>query len=1006
MMPTPPTWDDLATTTWDSFYTWDDPMRDVRLDAAYAMGTVTSDGPAVAVAWADAGDVVDGLYTTFARDTFIRPAVVDAWGVSTSGDTWITSHPEFDTNGSIGTVLQVPFNFQTAFMTTPVLDFDVAVKFQNPNLATAGPTTVYTLGRVQDSNNLLRFGLVFNTDKSLSWVIESMLAGTPTTLASGSVVGMQHDVNAIYWVRGQGYGSKLRVKTWQDGIATVDEWNGSGIDLVWRGTPGGVGVGVLFSGTPSPGSIRVSEFFSGVNDVLTANRVSTGVSLDDGLPSGATNTNNLGVPEATSDLGAPIGVAPDVFWSTFRTDQPYSDLDRDIAGVGISSAVVSPDGVRSVRLFTGQMADIPTSSQSAKLKAISRTRLRLSTRVQPPAVHAFYEGAEATWAIQYALFKSGVYSAPPPLPGCRVYIPFSGSTHPFIPDTNGGAFSVGFVSWSGVSNSGFRGQSAFIDGPFPGSAAPDLCVNEQATRSLNTLESNFRFAPGDPWLTPASNTGRLEFWVKGDPTNRAASFDPGGGTLARILLSSSTVANLNVSLFVDADRRIRGTIGDSVSAFAYGRGLVLPADGRWHYIAMAYNLDTSYLRFYMDGRGETQVSTSVALVSSANLPATDVIDKGYVGAQLPIAEMRLTTGIYAHPSRSPWTDQVPFIPGVIKRRSFLTMSSVAEPSPREAYEYISSFAQAELAKTGFDSEDRFQYLPMPYWAEPNQQTQAESLATDVNLGPDFTPARSVNRIYNQVVVSYKDSTVQELFVPIFQSSELITIPHGTDLRVQVSLSPNPVEVRGLAVTVMSGAALAATPPNPYSALNYVTANSAPDGSGTYATAANLMVTIVEWNPGSATVLFRNTSGMTMWTVNNVSLPPFGLAGKALSSVDATVTAEDSASIVQRGTRMLPASLPAIQNRADALAIAQELVARLARPRVTFTSSVFGDPRRAPGSVVSVSDPNRTQVNGQFRLTGVTSSQEGPEIRQSIAGDEHWPIAVWGLTKWGEGIWGP
>jgi hypothetical protein len=1171
-MPTPATWDDMATTSWDSFYTWDDPMRDVRLDQAYAAGTVTRDSPQVSVAWTEAGDVVDGLDPVVTRDTFYRPASVNTtlntnpffevssvgWqglngatlvvnanfaheGVSSMvivpdgvtgfpdcqtdpafiipvlggrehtvsvwtrpngagtrqygviwfdasfsvigssyviaddpvsvwtyhekvvqapalavwakldtyapftpavgnswrvdefkligppaaaagwqstmvpapGYTWTTNSVYFTTDGTVG--ICTP-NLLNSLYTAMLLgmpsasDFDVMIKVRARQLFTGASGSLFLLARWQDNLNHLRFRLDFNIDQVIGWGIEARVAGLVVSGLSGLAIGPWHRPDEWLWLRAQGQGSTLRLKIWSDNDLQPDEWNATKTEDLYSTSAGPVGVGFrLTTGNTNAltyNRFEVDRFFSGVNDVLDSNRVSTSLSLDDGMPSGATNTGALGVPEATGGLGAPIGVSPEVFWSTFRTDQPYNDLDRDIAGVGISSSVVSSDGIRQVRMFTGQMADVSTVNRSAELKAISRTRLRLSTRVQPPAVHGFYEGAEATWAIQFALFKSGLRVTPPLLPGCRVYIPLSGSTRAFIPEENSGAFATGFVSWTSSGTSGFRGESSWIDGPFPGTAAPDLCVNEADTRSLNTLQSNWRFADGDPWLTKTNYVGRIEYWVKGDYTNRAASFDSGGGYLVRVFINSSTTSQIEIGLIVDANRGIKATLGDTVSSFIFGKGTFLPADGKWHYIAMAYDMSTSMLQIYLDGQVEIVSTVSVGVLSVSNLPSVDVINQGYIGAELPIADIRMTSGVYASPLKTPWTDQVPFTQDVVMRRSTLDLASVAEPEPREAYELISSYAQAELAKVGFDAQDRFLYLPMSYWAEPDQQAVAEALSTDNNMGVDFNPARVLNRTYNQVVVTYKDSSVQELFVPVFQTSELITIPHGVDTLVTVPLSPNPIETRGLSITVMSGATLAATPPNPYSALNYVTANSKTDGTGTYATSANLVATIVSWNPGSATVRFRNTSGMTMWTVNDVSLPPFGLAGKALTSVDATVTAEDRLSVIQRGTRMLPASLPAIQNRNDAIRVAQELVARLARPRVTFTSSVFGDPRRAPGSVVSVSDPYQTQVNGLFRITRVATSQDGPDIQQSVTGEQHWPVAVWGQTNWGEGIWGP
>lgn len=493
-------WDDLNGVSYDRLYTFDDPLGLSRLDEAYAQKVVLRDGAAVSVSWADSGDVVDGLDTPFARDDYVRSAVAEGWGTSTFGEVWTASTTGiFSTDGTYG--LAVPSTANVMYYLTlsdiNSNDFDIAMKVQATVFATTSRASAYLIARYQDDNGYLRFRLDFNSSQVLGWGIESRSGGVNTTIASGLITDRWvHKTDSWFWLRAQSNGSSLRVKAWKDGEAGTDIWNGSATDSVWNGFGGKVGAGFLVTGGPIPfNAFRVAKYLSGISQVLRTNNVSTALSLSDNLPSGVTFTDNTGVVEASADLDGPIGVPADVYWSPFRDDQPWHDYPRDVAQVSIVSGAVAPDGYRVTRMFTGQMADTPIDDRSVKLQAISRTRLRLSTLVQPPPVHGRYEGAEATWAIGYALFKSGVYTAPPPNSGTRLYVPFNGSTRPYIPDTSSAAILAYHIYMQRFSAPGVSSsiRPEFGDGPYPGSAAPVVQIDAGLTQGLNTTAGNVRY---------------------------------------------------------------------------------------------------------------------------------------------------------------------------------------------------------------------------------------------------------------------------------------------------------------------------------------------------------------------------------------------------------------------------------------------------------------------------------------------------------------------------------
>ncbi len=1157
-----PTWDELDSVSWDVLYTYDDPLRDYRLNVAYGLGTVTREGPTVAVDWSGGGFIIDTLDAPFAKDRFDRGSAfadtqlvtntgfetntatwtgvggtlaqsstwkksgsfsarltpdgisvdniilndeiqivagrwykVEGWLLSTNGvttagvsvnwydaahaflsfssqlasltanverqwsyyaqapvnaayarvhpiqtgtqpagnlfyaddvkftgapvgsigwtstsfgDPWTTTGSVFSVSDTEGWISSTTRNSMRSAILAGVVnnDYDVMAKIRVPSFALTDKISVYLFVRYQDANSHWRYRFDFNIDQIIGWGVEQVVGGVVTEIWAGLVPLTTHTITDWYWVRAQGNGSNIRHKLWKDGVAQPDDPLILGItDTTYNGFPGAIGLGVVVASantTTLPVNVEVGQFWAGANELLDNGNSSVIKSLDDGMPQGATDTTNLGIGEASAALTSPIGSRASVYWSTFRNDQPYSDIDRDVPGVAISSGAVTSDGVRNVRMFTGQMADVVVTDEDVTMKAVSRNRLRMSVPVQPPAVHGYYEGGEATWAIGYALFKAGLYVAPPPIPGCRFYQPMSGTLHVYIPDTNNKPFMCSMVVYQSPSLQVF-GIPSFVDGPFPGTAAPDVRLDTTAARRVDGYVPNTSLAPGDDFWSQTAAQGRIEYWIRGDPVDVAGSMNPTESVVGRLIMFNPSVSRY-IQLGVGTATRYPSlSISDGTNSLLATHTTPLPTDGKWHFLAASWDLPNNSLCLAIDGVTRSYLA---APLSQAALPVTDDIQPPAVSSNVPIAEVRVTSGPLASNKHSAWVRDIPWSPDVVMRRSFLTTPGIAEPAPVEAYALISRYAQAELARTGFDDQDRFQYLPLSYFGEAAQQLVVESLSTTTNLGRDFKPVREVNRTYNFVTVKYKQTEVQEVFVKVYESSNLIALNPGTTV-LELATNKPAVEVRNsnAPFTVLDGSTLAASPPSDSNAINYITANTSIDGSGTYATSANLIVTITAWDPGSVTLSILNISGSILYVSNNVNLPALGVAAKALTAVDATVTAQNNASIVQRGPRLLEADMPAITNNIDALRVANELVARLGFPRTTFTSTAFGDPRRNPTQLVNVSDPDKTNLSGTFRITGVSNTQRQEDLDQRISGEQAWPVFVWGVSNWGEAVWG-
>lgn len=886
------------------------------------------------------------------------------------------------------------------------VDFDVMLKVRATSLMTGARGTILIIARRSDTSNYLRFRLDFNTDQIVGWGFEAIVGGIGTTISSGLFSDLFHSVDGWIRFRVQGFAETIRLKAWADDDRVNRDWTAYFTDTNFSQTPGLSGWGgYLLSGNTNPLpylEFEVGEYWQGANGSLDAGQISVGLSLDDGMPSTVTNTQNIGVNEAGADLLGPIGTSPDIYFSTFRQDMPFVDLDRDTAGVAITAQVLTSTGIRPVRVFTGRMADIPLDDMSAKLQAVSSTRLALSAPVQPPAVHGFYEGKEATWLIGYILFKASLYVAPRPLDGCRLYLPLNGTTHAYVPDTNSGAAALSGLKYVSAGNA-FYGAPQWIDGPF--TAAPDLCINETAVRKLlsgpGTLSYPGGFAPGDDFLSQTANRGRIEAWIKGDATNVAGSMNPGQGNLIQIRLRNSGTTRYAM-LVIDASRQIRGQIADgSGLAFAYAGG-ALPIDGNWHFVSFAWSITpsvTGACTVTIDNKTVTYGNS----ITATNLPMNDDLDRADFDIALPLVELRFTSGDTA--LKAGFANQIVFSPDAVMRRSLLQFEAVAEAAPREGFEMLSSLAQGELAQVGFDEQDRFLYYPLAYWAEPDQQVVGELLSTSVNLGARFRPTQDVKKTFNQITLGYKQTYVNETWITGFQSSQLVQINPGQTIQIVAPMSTPIVEVRGLTFTVHQGSGLAAAPPSVTNAINYITLNLAQDGSGFYALPSDVTISIIAWTPGSVTISIRNNNPQTLYIANNVSIPPLGIAVKQAIVADASVTASQDYSIGKRGVRNLPVTLDAIQSDANAAVIAAALVGFLSSPRTAIVSDVWGDFRRKPGDLVMVDDTDNTGISQAFRLMGITTVQDGSNVQQAISAIQAWRVENWGSGTWGSGIWG-
>lgn len=738
--------------------------------------------------------------------------------------------------------------------------------------------------------------------------------------------------------------------------------------------------------------------------------------LDDGFPDSATFIAGVGVPELSAGLGPPptylTGNRPQQtaeYFSPYNTSSPLSGYDRDVAPVTLDHGVITAAGPERVRVFTGQMLDVPVRRGKATLGATSATRLKLKTLVQPPAVYGLYQGANATWAITYALYASGVYAMPPPQEGCRLWIPFHGSVRSFLPATNFSSVDM-FVSVGNLTGPARVDAPKWVDGPFVMGGRFNWNAEwVQRTADNPAVSTGLQLEPGTDLTTQAGSRGKLEFWVRGDDTWNNAVPGLSGTFNLWVNLSMTNANNTWVDVGIDqgtdsTDRKPYVWINDGTTNNIFRHSTPVPTDGEWHFVGLAWNIAGASSKRWVNLDGVVETNTTA--FSTAGLPASEgwSTNMPIFTARMPISELQLTAGARANPDSFSWLRDIPFTPDAVVTPSTLELASIAESQPREAWELIASRAQAELASMRCDENDVFQYLGLGWWVQDEQQVVAEVVSTETTAGVvDINT--DPTKVYNTIRVTYEESTNIDTYVSVFALRDFVQIPTGiTDFIV--SLNPAAVEVRGFAFTNVAAADTTESTTS-----NKISVNSASDGTGTYWTSAEVRAEVLEWNPGQAVIRVTNMTGSIQYLANNKGFATMNLAAKALDSTSAYVVDADTTSVAARGERGLAVNTPAIQTRLDARRLARNLKMALRKGVPTVENLVeFGDARRQPGDLIQFEDPSVTKASGLWRRQSITHRWEVDEDEVSYEQDSivrpTLPICIVGEGLVGGSLVGP
>jgi hypothetical protein len=182
-------------------------------------------------------------------DSFTGRTVANGWGVADYGDTWTTNGgtaANYSVASGAGVHAHTSINVSRyTLLPAPSADVDLTVTVSSSALATGGPEYLGPVARWTDANNMYFARLAFNTDQTLTLVLQKRVGGTQTDLTSVTVPGT-HAVGAKFKVRFSVAGSTLSAKAWLATAREPEAWQATATDTAITAV-GSVGVRSILS---------------------------------------------------------------------------------------------------------------------------------------------------------------------------------------------------------------------------------------------------------------------------------------------------------------------------------------------------------------------------------------------------------------------------------------------------------------------------------------------------------------------------------------------------------------------------------------------------------------------------------------------------------------------------------------------------------------------------------------------------------------------------------------
>lgn len=701
--------------------------------------------------------------------------------------------------------------------------------------------------------------------------------------------------------------------------------------------------------------------FSGTYDDLSplVESVTVEQSLTSDLPEAAKLLTGHASASATVVLGEGFD-EQSASWSFsgYNASGPLYAKTRLGSPIDIDLGFVADGTPSYLNALTGRIRKLTTDARSrtATITALDE-RERFSTRVTLPVVAADdlsqasastrKPGLTSQWVIDYVARSGGFYATPPKRSLCRLSATMLGSVWPEL---------------------GTLVQSYMAGG------APVTTPNNEGWLQ-NLSDPNLIYALSEPLYTGGTRDAFVEGW-----------FQAGGEVAATgrmFMLTTAPGATTPVSVLVNYNA---GTLQLEVQR---GNGVTRTMTGpafAGGYLGVHVSLTETTITGYFRTGGVT-TAVSEANAASAGEGAIARLHLGAVTGPVPrflkAKAVQVTAEAY---SSSMWNDT--FTASAVLDWSYNNLVGIPSVKAADAWSLLQELAQAEFGLLLIDEAGVLHFRNRAWRSRTASAISQRTLQTTQSL-MDLSSVESIDTVRNRVVVRAEPVALSVLG-PAWSAPEVYRVPASGSLTLWA-------EFDGAAFSIDTSVTF--SPLGGQSGSGYRASQSA-DGTGAEVTNLTFAVTVLT---DTAKVVVSNPNGYDVWLVQptaypNPGRPALSLWGQILKPTSAEMDAgtdtsprlqvetSDTASITTYGEQLLDLGGNRWRQNLDGLnSLASALLSYLKDPKPVLTRvEIVADPRLQLADRVQVVDPDGLVLDGEFHLTGITTTLVGGGMTQSIS----------------------
>ena len=176
-------------------------------------------------------------------DSFSRTAT-SSWGVADSGQTYtnVGTASDYSVTGGYGThtFTSGTGSRRSALLSNTIVNGDLMTSFKLNVLPAGDNVDIGFFARSTDNSNQYLFSARVSVTGTIVAVIQKIVAGAFTSLATTTVPNVSFSTNQIYHIHAQMDNSTFRVRIWEDGFDEPTIWHATAVDTTF--TTGSLGL--------------------------------------------------------------------------------------------------------------------------------------------------------------------------------------------------------------------------------------------------------------------------------------------------------------------------------------------------------------------------------------------------------------------------------------------------------------------------------------------------------------------------------------------------------------------------------------------------------------------------------------------------------------------------------------------------------------------------------------------------------------------------------------------